>query len=191
MAAKRQRQSATEVQVLAESSYTRIRQAIRNLEWSLKRAFYLVISLMQDFYTEPRTVSFSRGSEMGWVDVGNTRGVLTESVTPPKKENESDKEYHERVRENRDYQQMLEVLGEVDRIYEDFDIEIQTNSTLPTDQQSRANLMLQLAQTQITPQSVVDDKAVLDTLRIPEADEILKRKQAMMKAMAAQSQRRQ
>jgi hypothetical protein len=52
MVAKKQRQTAHEMSTLMESAYTRIRQRVRNIEWSIKRACTLAIELMQQYYME-------------------------------------------------------------------------------------------------------------------------------------------
>ena len=68
-----------------------------------------------------------------------------------------------------------------DPVLFDFDIVIQTNSTLPMDQQSLANLFIRLLQ-----MKAVDAEAVLENLQIPKREEILaridKQRQAAMKA---------
>ena len=73
------------------------------------------------------------------------------------------------------YKEFIEKLG-MDEIYADFDIEIQTNSTLPMDRQSLANLMMRLFEL-----DAVDAKALLEILRIPKAEEIVDRLEQMQK----------
>jgi len=58
----------------------------------------------------------------------------------------------------------------VDEVYADFDLEVQTNSTLPMDRQSLANLMLRLFELK-----GVDAEALLEILRIPKGKEIVQR----------------
>lgn len=68
-----------------------------------------------------------------------------------------------------------------DRVYSAFDIEIDTNSTLPMDQQSKANMMMKLASLQLTPNSPIDRKALLDVLQVPEGNEIDSRMNELVK----------
>lgn len=175
-ASKKQRQSASEVSILIESSYTRVRQRVRNLEWFIKRVLYLDLCLMQQFYTEPRTVTYKRDENLNFLTLGNSRDIAEQTVVPEQKPNEGQEQYEERVFNDEDYVAFMEEFGDVDEVYAEFDLEIQTNSTLPIDQQSLANLYLRLAQIQVSPDSIVDDEAVLEGLRVPNADKILKRK---------------
>ena len=183
MAAKKQRQSATEMQVLIESSYTRTRQKVRNLEASIKRAAYLMLELMQQYYDEPRTFSSAKDNEVEFMPISNSPNFLKEVSQPEQHTGEPDEKYTERLSEDQDYMKVLEVFGETDKVYAAFDIEVQTNSTLPMDKQSQANLALRLGETQVTPMSVIDDEAILDILRFPGKDKILKRKEEKMQQM--------
>jgi len=61
-----------------------------------------------------------------------------------------------------DYKRFVEAFGKADEVYFDFDIQIDTNSTLPLDKQTLANMFIRLAQMQL-----VDREAVLQTLNIP------------------------
>lgn len=184
-APKKQRQSASEVSILIESSYTRVRQRVRNLEWFIKRVLYLDLCLMQQFYTEPRTVTYKRGENLNFLTIGNSKAIAEESVMPQPNPEEKENEYQDRVMSDEDYLSFIEEFGDVDEVYAEFDLEIQTNSTLPIDQQSLANLYLRLAQIQVTPDSIVDDEAVLEGLRVPNSDRIMKRKQRMKSMMMA------
>lgn len=186
MAAKKERQSASEVSILIESSYTRTRQRVRNLEWSLRRAYYLILELMQQFYTEPRPFRFTEGDgNVGWAYASNSPQMALEATKPRQYPQEPDEQYQMRVNQDQDYVRLLEELAEnPDNVYTKFDIEIQTNSSLPVDKQAQANLMLKLATVRPQPDSVVDAEAVLDALHLPK-EEIMKRKQRQMQQMMA------
>jgi len=186
MASKKQRQSASEVSILIESSYTRTRQRVRNLEGTLKRAAYLMIELMQQYYDEPRTFSMKQDNSIEFMPISNSPAFLQEISKPEPNPNEKPEDYQSRIREDEEYRKVLEVCGEVDRVYASFDIEIQTNSTLPMDKQSLANLALRLGEVQVTPNSVLDHEAILDILRFPNKDKILKRKADLMRLMSQQ-----
>ena len=175
---------------MIESSYTRIRQKVRNLEGSLKRVNYLHIDLMQQYYDMPRYFSTKSGDEQGTrVDfglVGNSANVFRQ-VNKPERiklddgEMEKEEAYEQRVKEDGDYQEterlIEEVFHKVDPIHFKFKIEIQTNSTLPMDKQSLANLYLRLAEVRNTPDSIVDAEAVMDILQIPDKEAIINRKE--------------
>jgi len=186
-AAKKERQSASEVAILVESSHTRTRQKVRNLEWTLKRVGYLLVNLMQQYYTEPRTI-YTTDSE-GTIDyhtIGNSLAQAIETVGPSKrlkaKAAQTDNIRKDMTPQDADdYEQgeadLEKLLGAFDSepnmkdpVLFDFDIVIQTNSTLPMDKQSLSNLMLRLFQ-----MKAIDAEAVLETLQIPNRQEILTR----------------
>lgn len=182
---KKERQSASEVSILIESSYTRTRQKVRLLEWGVKRAAYQQLCLMQQYYDGARYFSYKEGNDEGtglnFGLVGNSPNMLMESNTPEQISEEKDGEYAARLGTDKEYQQtkqlIQEVYHDVDPIYFKFDIEIQTNSTLPMDKQSLANLMLRLAEIQVGPNSIIDAEAVLKQLQIPDREAIEARKQ--------------
>ena len=64
----------------------------------------------------------------------------------------------------------MEAFGEADPVYFDFDIQIDTNSTLPLDKQTLANMFIRLAQMQL-----VDRDAVLEILKVPGYKQIIER----------------
>lgn len=57
-----------------------------------------------------------------------------------------------------------------------FNIRITSGSTMPTSRQEKLSNALQLAQTQITPDSIYDAQAVLEALDDPKAPEIMQRR---------------
>lgn len=178
MAVKKQRQTAGEVATLVESAYTRTRQRVRNLEASLKRALYLIVDIMQQFYTEERDYTVMRDGEIVSGQVSNQAG-FAKNVMEPKEEPKTDEE----KQQYEDYKKLCDYLGDEEEVYVDFDMEIQTNSTLPMDRQSLANLMLRLFELK-----GVDAQALLETLRVPKADEIVSRLQQQEQTQNAPAQ---
>ena len=184
MTTKAQRQSATEISTLIESSYTRTRQRVRNLEFSIKRMLYLVLSNMQQFYTEPKNFSIQKDQDLSWYKVGNTPEMAKELVGPPQGiPEEMGKEFQT------DYLSLIKQYGKVDKIYAEFDLEIQTNSMLPMDRQSLANLFLRLLEMAAgNPATALPLwEATLERLDIPKAKEII----AQMKQNFAQERQQQ
>jgi len=172
MAEKKQRQTAGEIATLIESSYTRTRQRVRNLESSIKRLSYLMVDIMQQNYKDERPYTLVRDGEVQAGSISNSAEFAKRTMEPQKpggfiKGREVKEEYKQELA---DFEKLVEYLGGDDTIYVDFDIEIQTNSTLPTDKQSVANLMLRLLE-----MKAVDPQAVLETLRIPKTEEIVAR----------------
>ena len=82
-------------------------------------------------------------------------------------------------------------MKDLDPIYFPFQVQIQSSSTLPKDQQSLANLYLKLGSIQVTPASPVDIEAILTALQVPDAQAIIarkeKEKQEMMKMKQQQA----
>ncbi len=96
--------------------------------------------------------------------ISNQKDFLTQALKPQTPVGLMDDESFEDEKEDiEDYETLIDAIAETDEVYFDFNIEIQTNSTLPLDRQSLANLMLRLAEMKI-----VDAQAVLETLRVPE-----------------------
>ena len=198
-ASKSERQSASEIAILAESSNTRTRQKVRNLEWTLKRMGYLIVTLMQQYYTEPRT-TYTTDSEgnVTYQSLGNSLAQARETIGPsPELEKKANSVENVRrdmepqdaddyEQQSADLEKLLEAftsedgsLKEDDPVLFDFDIVIQTNSTLPLDHQSLANLALKLVQTK-----VIDPEAALDTLQFPGREKIKARMEQRQKASA-------
>lgn len=185
---KQERQSASEVAILKEASDTRTMQRSRNLEWSLKRIEWMLASNTMQYAEQPRDISYEDKGERVYTTYGNSSAQAKEAMQPaplsPSAQDASDsgmpmvglnaKEMQRYEQEMADYEQFMEwnkdSEGEFDRILFDFDIEIQTDSTLPTDKQSRANLFLRLKQLES-----IDVLSLLEQMQIPGAQEIVKR----------------
>lgn len=183
---KQERQSASEIAMLMENANTRTRQRVRNLEWSLKRVYYLLLRNVMQYYTEPQSMSYSTGDGRRYFTYGNSYAQAEETMRPrammPETEealakgaplfgvNAEDAARYQQ--EKADYEKFLTYFadreGEFDPIHIDFDIEIQTDSTLPTDKQSRANLFLRLAEMRM-----IGPKKLFEQLQIPGIEEAL------------------
>lgn len=193
IAGKTERQSATEVATLLESSHTRTRQRIRNQEWTVKRLNYLLVRLMQQYYTDPRSVYWKEDNSMNYMTFGSSKAQIGDMMMPNQEMmdrikyapgRERNELPPEELQKYEDYKRFIEAFhqeSDTDPILFDFEITVETNSSLPRDRQNLANLILRLAQLQITDQSPVDVKAVLDILRIPDKDGILERKESIAK----------
>ncbi len=185
MTTKSQRQSATEISTLIESSYTRTRQRVRNFEFSVKRVLYQMLELMQQYYTEPRTFSVKRDNNIEYYDVGNSKAFGEETVKPPVPTQAEEGMTGEKSEENdevtKDYEEFISAFGDADEVYSAFDLEIQTNSSLPMDKQSLANLYLRLLEmgggNPVTALPMWE--AALTQLRIPRYKEIIAKMQEL------------
>ena len=177
--------TAAEVSTLIESSYTRTRQRVRNLEHFIKRTGYLLVDIMQQYYTNIRDINIKTDQNIDYYKASSSKPYVDEMMQPkPQQPGQPPKNPQVEQQEQKDweaYQKFIETFGEKDSVYADFDIEIETNSTLPMDRQSLANLFLRLAQMKI-----VDPQAVIEQLNIPKGEEIIKRmEQRAQAAMAA------
>lgn len=183
---KKQRQSASEIAMLLESAHTRTRQKVRNLESALKRLIYIIVRLMQQYYVEPRMIANPLSDESGYEyeEISNSLAAAAEIIAPSEERDNAKKKSERRwtpgeAQMMQDYYDFVRIFGEpgsdeaVDPIYFNFEVQIDTNSTLPLDKQSLANLMIRLLQMR-----AVDRQAVLETLKVPNAGEILKRMDA-------------
>jgi hypothetical protein len=173
---KRARQTAQEISTIIETSYTRVRQKVRNLEWSIKQLATRILEIMMQYYDGEREYS-TTGEDQRVVfgKISNSQPFAREALKPNASKGASREERkEEQERSDQDLAALLELVpGDGDPVYIPFDIEIQTNSMLPLDKQSLANLSLRLQQ-----QNVIDDEATLDTLNYPNRREIIKRKRA-------------
>jgi len=137
---------------------------------------------MQQFYKEPRHFTVKRGDSTEYGKVSNNPGFLKDILRPSEQEPENEQEANQLNQQREDYTKFLGEFGDDvkgDPVYADFDIEIQTNSTLPMDKQSLANLFLRLFEMQ-----AIDQKALLDQLRVPNAEEIVQRLQGQQQPKA-------
>ena len=205
---KQERQSASEVAILLESSHTRVRQKVRNLEWALKRAYYLILRNIQQYWTEPKQMVWQESDGAGYANYGNSKAQADDIMKPKEPLPDSRKgenwleqkqaaglplSEHEAAAWDRyqqewaDYEQFLQYFaedGELDPIYIDFEIQVQTDSMLPMDKQGRANTYMRLHQ-----QKAIDSQALLEELDIAGAQEITERmnKQEQAAQMPKQS----
>lgn len=170
----RQERSASEASILIESSYTRIRQRVRNLEWTIKRVCYLVVRLMQQYYTEPRTFWTKQDDEIVYEEISNSRLAAEKIVRDPviaRKLAKGKKLSAEQQAEEADYQRLVSSFGnDLDPVYFDFDVVVDTNSTLPMDKQSLANLAMKLFE-----RKAIDAEALLEVVQWPRKDEVITR----------------
>lgn len=173
MASKKQRQSAHEITALLETSYTRTRQRVRNLEAFIKRVFTLVVELMQQFYTEPREFSLKNGNnENEWYSIDNSKGFVEGAMKPQKEAGQGEDEEEEQLLKTQweDYTKLMTDLSDEKDVQFNFSIDIETNSTLPLDQQALANMALQLAQL-----GHIDTLSLLELLHIPNPEKVVDR----------------
>lgn len=193
---KKERQSASEIQSLIETSHTRTRQRVRNLEWSLKRVFRLVLELMMQFYNEETPRTYSKRSDEGyeWYDVSSNKNFVLGMIN----------EYYDKAiqiaKEEKDPEEAKQLAQEKQNTLEDLELrfldstsvyipiepEIQTNSSLPMDKQALANLALRLFELQ-----GVDREGLFDFIRLPKGEQIAKRMDDKEQAMAQAQQQGQ
>jgi len=182
MASKTERQTAAEVSTLIESSYTRTRQRVRNLEHFIKRTGYLLVDIMQQYYDNIRDINIKGDQNIDYYKASSSKPFVDEMMQPkPPQPGQNPQVAQQEQKDWEDYQKFIETFGDKDTVYADLDIEIETNSTLPMDRQSLANLFLRLA-----AMKVVDPQAVIEQLNIPKGEEIIARmEQRAQAAMAA------
>lgn len=192
IAGKRERQSASELAILSDAANTRTRQKIRNLEWTLKRITYLLLRLMQQYYVDGRYVRYNRDGNVIHQKFPKDKEDMKKISEPDyditdRFESDDWVEQFEKMNDRNlrkmfkpdelqqmdDYVEFVKQMSGkegLDPVYFPFDIEIQTNSTLPMDKQSLANMALRLH-----AQKAIDAEALLETLGFPNAKEITER----------------
>ncbi|KKM00989.1 hypothetical protein LCGC14_1798940, partial [marine sediment metagenome] len=198
---KKERQSASEIAMLKESGDTRPLQRTRNVEWTINRIYYIILRITMQRAEEPMQMSYDEDGGRVYATYGNSFAQadeimqvrpLSESAQeavdtgkPLVGDNAAEKQRFDK--ETEDYKKFLEMfkpkpddqgkIPEYDPVFFDFDLEIQSDTTLPTDKQSRANLFLRLLQMQ-----AIDPQSVLEQLQVPGVEEIMKRLKEMMGA---------
>jgi len=189
---KQERQSASEIAMLKEASDIPTMQRTRNLEWSLKRVDYILLRLMMQHNVEPKEMSYEERGERVYSTYGNSYAQADEIMQPTPMaagaqeakdagkpmvgRNEKEEQRYEQ--EKADYTKFIDKFhkgGEYDPVFFDFDIEIQSDSMLPTDKQSRANQYLRLR-----AMKSIDVLSLLERLQIPGAQQIVERLQKEM-----------
>jgi len=185
VAGKKQRQSAHEISALLETSYTRTRQRVRNLEHFIKRVFTLIVEIMQQFYTEDRPFSLKNNDGNNeWYNISNKADSVKKLMAPKgmaegqpefieKPNSENDEEYQMEKQQWEDYAELIGHIGEEKSVFFKFRIDIETNSMLPMDKQAMANLSLQLGQ-----QGRLDTLSLLEALHWPNAKRVVERLKA-------------
>jgi hypothetical protein len=183
---KSQRQSATEISTLIESAYTRTRQRVRNYESSTGRLLYMIISMMQQFYTQLREFQVDTDGGPQRATISNRQDFASAAVGI--KDGQETPQENEQI--DRDVQRFMKEFGTVDPIYAAFDITLDTNSSLPMDKQSKANMFLRLLEMASgnPATSMPIWKATLETLRVPKFKRIIQEmEQGHQQMMQAQS----
>ena len=182
---KRARQTAQEISTIIETSYTRSRQRVRNLEWSIEQVCTLALEVMMQNYDDEREFSV-RGDDQG-IEFGKISNStkfassLIKGQVPGKRITEPITQRHANAVEeaDQDIAQLMKMFGDTDKVLAAFDIEMQSTSTLPLDKQTIANMALRLVQ-----MKVIDEEAALDALNFPNRKTILERMRKREKEMA-------
>jgi len=189
-AQKSERQSAVEVSILSEASSVRIRPKIRSLESFIKRVTYLYVCLMQQYWLDDHWIYTKTDDGEEYHNFSSTRLSMQEMIIP-KEELEGieermemglDPETAQQKQAYDDYTRFMEwadgeTLAPDSPAMFPFEIEVQADSSLPLDKQSKANLFLRLY-----AMKAVDRQALLESLEIPNSAEINKRMGQMDKA---------
>lgn len=207
---KTERQSAVELGILDDRSNTRTRQKLRNLESSLKRISWLFLSNIMQYQAEPDYFPYTEQNGVGYQMYGNSRAQM-DMMLKPKEDpelaklmewskqsgipitNEGDKE---RIRKGQqemaDYLDYIQKFGETtgenefDPVYFPFIIQIDADSMLPMDQQSRANILIRLLQTAPPEARAKMFALVLEQLQVKNADEVIEAMEQVMQAAKQQ-----
>ncbi|OHR73999.1 hypothetical protein HMPREF3291_05280 [Bacillus sp. HMSC76G11] len=147
--------AASAILALQESANQRIRLLGRTLEAGLKEMGELIIAVVKDFYTEERNIRI----------LGDDR--KPKFVKFKSSDLKKTKEYTNFTPEG--------AVKEEIEIDPDFDIRVEVGSSM---QYSKAFLYEQAKE--LFGMGVIDDKALLETIRFPKAEEVLQRKEELM-----------
>jgi hypothetical protein len=161
---------------------------VRNVEQFIKRLLYLILSIQQQFYADTRHFSRKTGDEVEYLQLSNSREFAESTMRSSNPELLTNEEQQ---REEEDYRQFIEHYGKVDKVYAEFDLEIQTNSTLPMDRQSHANLFLRLLQQAVNQPATALPiwEATLERLQVPKWKQIVDQMKQMWAEQSQGAQR--
>lgn len=189
-AGKRERQTAEEWSGLYEAGHTRTRLRVRNMERSVEQVLELILLVAIDRYDQPRHFHLRDDAGVTFGSMSNSREDAqrlvaedvddqmafqrAEGVDTPSVHGQTDPAQAKAVALQR-LERALPV-GD-DRVRMRFDLVMQSQSTLPTDLQSRANLALRLAQ-----MGMIDAEDTLKRLQWPGWQETIQRMQSNMAA---------
>ena len=190
-AGKRAEQTAQEFSGLYEAGHTRTRLRVRMLEESEETVLHRLLSLMMEGWREPRFYSVDGEDGARTYRAISNRREDAERIVSQNVDREFEQQEAAGVEEpNFNGEQdpdaakamALEKLMKAlpvgaDRVTMRFQIEVQPQSTLPTDRQSRANLALRLAQMQI-----IDAEETLKSVDWPDWQSVIQRMQSNLQA---------
>ena len=188
VADKKAEQTAQEVSTLIETTYTRTRQRVRNLESSIKKLLHRILSIMMENYTEDHSFYVEQDGKATHGKISNQRERAQEIThaagAEQSQQSGKPEDPYDLAEKDEAMEKLIDSLpGDTDQVIARFDISIQTNSTLPLDKQSLANLVLRLAQ-----MGIADARAVLMTLQFPNAEMIADRIEEFKRAEMEGSQ---
>ncbi|MFT8319342.1 MAG: hypothetical protein ABF649_00735 [Bacillus sp. (in: firmicutes)] len=148
--------AASAILALQESANQRIRLLGRTLEAGLKEIGELIIALVKEFYTEDRTIRI----------LGDDKKVTFKTFNANS------------IKREREYTEFLPEGGQQKVVIEidpDFDIRVEVGSSM---QYSKAFMYEQAKE--LFQMGVIDDQALLETVKFPKAEDVLQRKQQMI-----------
>lgn len=167
--------AASAIENLQEAAQTRIRLKERNMQVSLTQMARQIISLMMQYYTEPRVARIT-GESGQWPDYFE----YFFEATPDGKQQMTYKKYQ--------YNDQAGAYGsepnylQTQPTYGLMDISVKSGTSMPWAKTQRTNIAFRLFDSQ-----AIDVKELLDTLEWPNAEQVMARQQEAAQA-AAQAQ---
>lgn len=170
--------AAQAIETLEDAAQTRIRLKERNLETSLSKMGRIIVSIMLQYYRQPRWVAISGDNP----DIPNYMNFFIEDVNGGY---QITQQHHLWNTQAQQYEPQATKVATSPKSV--FDVKVVAGTALPQQKAQRANLALKLREMQ-----TIDDQEVLTTLEWPNKEAVLQRKQmemqAQQQAAAAQQQ---
>jgi len=207
---KPERQSAVEIGVLHDMGGIRTRQRLRFLEQTLGRVLWLFLRNVMQYQNEPEYFPHKEQNGVGYTRYGNSKAQATEIIEPardtqlekliswsqdsgvPLSEEDQAKlqEFQQETEDFRLFAEKFEdVEGEFDPILFPFRVQIDADSMLPMDQQSRANVLIRILQMAPPEAQSAMFELVLEQLQVKNSDSVVEAmeeaKQQMQQKKAA------
>lgn len=164
--------AAAAIETLQEAAQTRIRLKERNLQVSLQQLGVQVMSLMMQYYREPRVIRITN-QDTSWPDYFEF--YIEEPVMGSYVMNQQQYKF--------DPERQMYVPGGYttsDQSKGLMDVKVLSGTAMPWAKTTRSNIAFRLFDS-----NVIDAKALLETLEWPDSDEILSRMQKQAEAAAS------
>jgi hypothetical protein len=148
--------------------------------------------MMMQYISDPEMINYLEedSEERMYAYIGNSKAQVGETIAPRGLRDAAGKEdfkpseaQEQALRDYNEFEKYYEKIGDVDPIFFPFNIEIETDSSLPLDKQSKATMGMKLFE-----RKAIDVQALLEVIQWPNYEEVIKRMKEAARNAAKQRQ---